>query len=69
LTAVTIGLVLATTGAVAEALAGDERVDAGTAERLRGLYEDRLDRLTERMESDGAAPDRIDQHATIRRVR
>jgi CPA1 family monovalent cation:H+ antiporter len=51
-----------------EALAGDEDVDEETAERLRGLYEARLDRLTERLRSDGSAPDLVDHHASLRRA-
>jgi hypothetical protein len=39
-----------------EALARDERIDEESAANLRGLYEGRLDRLTDRLESDGTPP-------------
>jgi NhaP-type Na+/H+ or K+/H+ antiporter len=49
-----------------EALAGDARVDEDTAERMRTLYEGRLERLSERLQSDGASTTAIDAHATVR---
>jgi CPA1 family monovalent cation:H+ antiporter len=51
-----------------EALARDERIDEESAASLRGVYEGRLDRLTARLESDGAPRQGAHRQAAARRA-